>query len=137
MESFTPAPSFNFPGLHDVLGKYQEKAKGQRIDPLGHQFVPFGYAAGQVLAQAVEGTKSLDGEKLAEYAHTHTFSTVVGEIAYGKDGEWAKSRMLFTQFQNVDGNDLGQFRDTSKQVIVWPDEYKTGKLIYPYPGAMK
>ena len=68
---------------------------------LGPAFPPLGYAAGQVLAEAVEGTKSLDQKKLADYMHTHTFSTVVGDIAFGKDGEWAKPRVFFTQFQSL------------------------------------
>jgi len=84
---------------------------------------PFAYAAGQVLAQAVEATKSLDHDKLANYIHAHKFSTVAGEIAFGKDGEWTKSRQFFTQFQGVSGNDLAQFRDTTHQVILWPPEY--------------
>ena len=54
MESFVPAPSFNFPGVTDVLKRYQAKAGSEKIDPIGYAFVPFGYAAGQVLAQAVE-----------------------------------------------------------------------------------
>jgi branched-chain amino acid transport system substrate-binding protein len=137
MESFTPAPTFNFPGLQDVLGKYRAKAAGAGIDPLGYGFVPFGYAAGQVLAKAVTETKSLDHDKLAEYIRTNSFPTVVGEIAYGKDGEWAKPRTVFTQFQNVTGNDLDQFRDTSKQVVLWPAQYKTGSIIYPYANARK
>ena len=95
------------------------------------------YAAGEVLAQAVEATKSLDHTKLADYIHTHKFSTVAGEISFGKDGEWTKSRQFFTQFQGVTGNDLAQFRDTTHQVIVWPAEYKTGTLIYPYQDARK
>jgi branched-chain amino acid transport system substrate-binding protein len=120
MESFVPAPTFNFPGVADVLDRYREKAKGQKIDPLGYGFVPFGYAAGQVLAQAVEGTKSLDHNKLAEYIHGHTFQTVAGEVAYGKDGEWVEPRNVFTQFQNVAANDLDQFRDGKVQPILWP-----------------
>jgi branched-chain amino acid transport system substrate-binding protein len=132
MESFVPAPTFNFPGLQDVLAKYRAKAAGAGIDPLGYGFVPFGYAAGQVLAQAVQATRSLDHDRLAEYVRSNTFKTVAGDIAYGRDGEWAKARTVFTQFQNVTGNDLDQFRDTTKQVILWPDEYKTGSIIYPY-----
>jgi branched-chain amino acid transport system substrate-binding protein len=62
---------------------------------------------------------------------------VAGEIAFGTDGEWAKSRQVFTQFQNITGNDLDQFRDTTKQVILWPTEYKTGNIIYPYSEAIK
>jgi branched-chain amino acid transport system substrate-binding protein len=60
-----------------------------------------------------------------------------GDVAFGKDGEWAKSRQLFTQFQNVAPNDLEQFRTGSKQVILWPAEYKTGNMIYPYGEARK
>ena len=55
----------------------------------------------------------------------------------GRDGEWTKSRQFFTQFQGVSGNDLAQFRDTAHQVILWPAEYKTGNIIYPYQGAKK
>jgi len=137
MESFVPAPTFNFSGVADVLTRYRDKAKGQQIDPLGYAFVPFGYAAGQVLAQAVEGTKSLDHSKLAEYIHGHTFATVVGDVAYGKDGEWAAPRTLFTQFQNVAANDLDQFRTGKVQPVLWPEKYKTGTIVYPYAAARK
>jgi branched-chain amino acid transport system substrate-binding protein len=137
MESFTPAPTFNFPGLQEVLAKYRAKAAGQGVDPLGYGFVPFGYAAGQVLATAVAQTKSLDHDKLADLIRSHSFQTVAGEITFGKDGEWSKPRTVFTQFQNVTGHDLDQFRDTTKQVILWPDAYKTGTMIYPYASAKK
>jgi branched-chain amino acid transport system substrate-binding protein len=136
-ESFVRAPPFEFPGVADLFKRYQAKAAGQGVDPLGHGFVPFGYAAGQVLAKAVEETKSTDDGKLATYIQSNTFKTVVGDVAFGKDGEWAKSRQLFTQFQNVTPNDLEQFRAGSKQVILWPSEYKTGNMIYPYSEARK
>jgi branched-chain amino acid transport system substrate-binding protein len=129
--------TLNFPGLRAMLDKYQAKAPSLGIDPLGYGFTPFAYAAGEVLAQAVEATKSLDHAKLADYIHANKFSTVAGEISYGKDGEWTKSRQFFTQFQGVSGNDLGQFRDTAHQVIVWPAEFKTGTIIYPYQDAKK
>jgi branched-chain amino acid transport system substrate-binding protein len=137
MESFVEAPTFNFPGLQDVLARYRAKAGEAGTDPLGYGFVPFGYAAGQVLAKAVQETRSLDHERLAEYVRKNTISTVVGDVSYGVDGEWAKPRTVFTQFQNVTGGDLSQFRDTTKQVILWPDEYKTGKIIYPYAAPKK
>ncbi len=137
MESFAPAPTFNFPGLREVLDKYQAKAAGQGIDPLGYGFVPFGYAAGQVLATAVTQTRSLDHDKLADNKRSNSFPTVAGDITFGKDGEWAKPRTLFTQFQNVTGRDLDQFRDTTRQVILWPAEHKTGTMIYPYAEAKK
>ena len=48
--------------------------------------------AGQMLAQAVTETKSLDHDKLAEYMHKASFKTVAGDFAFAKDGEWTKAR---------------------------------------------
>jgi branched-chain amino acid transport system substrate-binding protein len=132
MESFVQAPTFNFPGLQEMLTKYRDKAKGQKIDPYGIGFAPFGYAAGQVLAKAVTETKGLDHDKIAKYIHANKFQTVAGEISFSKDGEWSEPRTVFTQFQNVQPNDVAQFRDGSKQPILWPEKYKTGKIVYPY-----
>ena len=33
------------------------------------------------------------------------------------------------------GNDVGQFKDISAQVVVAPTEYESGKVIYPYEKA--
>jgi branched-chain amino acid transport system substrate-binding protein len=134
-EVFLPSPKFTFPGTLELLSKYQAIARTQGIDPMGWAFPPLGYAAGQVLAQAVEATKSLDHVTLAKYMRSHPFSTVVGEITFGKDGEWSKSRVVFTQFQNVTGNSIDQFKDTTHEVVVWPKEFKSGDLIYPYAKA--
>jgi branched-chain amino acid transport system substrate-binding protein len=68
--------------------------------------------------------------------HANAFQTVLGEISFGKDGEWTKPRQFTTQFQNVTGHDVDQFRDTTRQVVLWPDEYKTGDMI-PYDLARK
>jgi branched-chain amino acid transport system substrate-binding protein len=136
-EVFLPAPAFTFPGTLEVLAKYRAVAQREHIDPFGWAFPPLAYAAGQVLGEAVEGAKTLDQIKLAAYMHTHSFSTVVGNISFGKDGEWTKSRVVFTQFQHVTANSLDQFKDTSHEVIVWPDEYKSANMIYPYAEAKK
>jgi branched-chain amino acid transport system substrate-binding protein len=134
-ESFLPA--LDFPGTAELMRKYQAKAPALGIDPLGYGFAPFAYAVGQLVAKAVEETKSLDDGKLADYLHSHTVDTVVGPLAFGADGEWSKSRVLFTQFQHISGNDLGQFRDPKTEVILWPAEYQKGDLIYPYAAARK
>ena len=137
MESFVPAPTFNFPGVAEVLKRYRVIAAGEKIDPLGYGFVPFGYAAGQVLQQAVEGTQSLDQNKLADYMHTHKFATVAGNIQFGADGEWTQGRTVYTQFQHVAPNDMEQFANGSVQPVLWPPEYKTGDIIFPYADAKK
>ena len=134
-EVFLPSPAFTFRGTLELLAKYQVIARMQGMDPMGWAFPPLGYAAGQVLAQAVEGAKSLDHPTVAAYIRSHSFSTVVGDITFGKDGEWEKSRVVFTQFQNVTSNALDQFKDTTHEVVIWPNEYKSGDMIYPYSKA--
>ena len=123
------------PGSAEFLKRYSEKAAAAGIDPLGFAWGPFAYSAGQMLAQAVTETKSLDHDKLAEYMHKASFKTVAGDFSFAKDGEWSKSRMVWTQVQNAQPNNLDQFRDGKAQPIVWPLEAKTDTLIYPYEKA--
>ena len=136
-EAFPDAPTFKFPGLEAVMARYQAQAPALGTDPLGYGYAPLSYAAGEVLAQAVTATKSLDHDKIAAYMRSHGFKTVAGDVAFGKDGEWATSRVTFTQFQHVIGNDLDEFRDARKVVVVWPAAFKTGDMIYPYAAATK
>ena len=136
-EAFVPSPKLQYAGLADLMTRYQAKAGELKTDPIGYAFVPFGYAAGQILAQAVTETKTLDHDKLADYIHSHTFKTVAGDIAYGKDGEWKETRQYLTQFQNIEPNNLDQFKTGSKQPILYPAAYKTGDVIYPYENARK
>src|SRR5207248_8306549 len=101
----------------------------------GYYMAPWAYAQLQVVQQAVEGTKGLDDPKLGDYMRANTFKTVVGDVKFGPQGEWAQSRVLQVQFRNVKTNDLAQFKDISIQVVVAPTEYESGELIYPYEKA--
>jgi branched-chain amino acid transport system substrate-binding protein len=130
-----PVKSMEFPGVLDMMKKYQARAPGEGVDPLGYYMAPWGYAYLQVLGQAVEATKSLDDDKLADYVRNTTFKTVVGDVKFGKGGEWAQSRVLQVQFQHIKGNSIDQFRDIATQVVVAPDPYKSGGVIYPYEKA--
>ena len=58
-------------------------------------------------------------------------------IAYTRDGDWTRARVLFTQFQDVQPNDITQFRDGKKQPILWPEQYRTGQIIYPYSDSKR
>ncbi|HYM73920.1 MAG TPA: amino acid ABC transporter substrate-binding protein [Stellaceae bacterium] len=127
-----PAPSLQFPGVMDFLKKYQERAPKEGVDPLGYYLGPWAYADLQVLGEAVEQTKGLDQEKLADYIRTHTFKTVVGDVTFGNKGEWAKSRILTVQFQNISGTSVDDFRDGRGETVLWPDQYKNGDAILPY-----
>jgi branched-chain amino acid transport system substrate-binding protein len=132
---WVPEPTLKFPGIEDFLKTYQERAKAAGVDPLGHYLPPWAYADLQVLGQAVEATKSLDQQKIGEYIRAHEFDTVVGKVKFAPNGEWAKSRVLMVQFQNIENTDLKQFAEPGHRVVIYPDEWKSGTLIYPYAKA--
>ena len=131
-EQWVPAPKLQFPGVMDFLKTYQARAAAEGVDPLGVFLPPFAYARMQVLEQAVNATQSLDDAKLADYMHTHTFKTVVGDITYNADGEWSENRLVWTQFQGIKGNDLEQFRHPETEIVLIPKEYRSGTLRTPY-----
>jgi branched-chain amino acid transport system substrate-binding protein len=129
-----PAPTMQFTGILDFLKDYQSKAGEAGVDPLGWYLPPFAYADLQVLGDAIDGTKSLDQNTVADYIRTHPFNTIVGDISFGKDGEWAKPRVLAVQWQNIKTSNLDEFKDTKTEVILEPAEYRTGAVIAPYNG---
>ena len=131
-ELFVHEPTMKFPGVDEFIQDYQARAKEAGTDPLGYYVPPLVYATFQVLEQAVSGTKSLDQEKLAEYMHANNFKTIMGDIKFGPDGEWAEPRILTIQYQGVKGNNLEQFSTPGVQVILDPPVYKTGTLQYRY-----
>jgi branched-chain amino acid transport system substrate-binding protein len=124
-----------FAGVDELMKKYQARAAVEGVDALGYYMAPWAYAQLQVLQQAIVATESLDDAKLGDYIRANIFKTVVGDVKFGPQGEWAQSRMLQVQFRNVKTNDLAQFKDISTQVVVAPAEYESGKLMYPYEKA--
>jgi branched-chain amino acid transport system substrate-binding protein len=134
-EFYIPAPSLQFTGTARMMAEYQKRASALGADPLGYTYPPYAYAAGQILAQAVSATKSLNDDTLAAHIRQTTFDTVIGPIAFGPDGEWTKPRIICIQFQGINGTDLDQFKDWSRQVVVYPADYKSGNLLYPFDKA--
>ena len=102
-----PVPKMNFPGVADLMAKYQKRAAAEGVDPFGYYMAPQAYAQFQVLEQAVEATKSLSDNTLADYIRKSTFKTVLGDVKFGKFGEWAESRVLQVQFRGIKNNDPG------------------------------
>jgi branched-chain amino acid transport system substrate-binding protein len=128
-------PGMKYPGIEDFLERYSKKAAEAKVDPLGFYLPPFNYAIGQMLEQAVAATKSLDHKRLADYFRKSEVKTIVGPIRWDKNGEWANPRVVQAQFRGVADKDMEQFRKAGKQVVVYPDEYKTGDVITPFEKA--
>jgi branched-chain amino acid transport system substrate-binding protein len=127
--TWAPEKTMDFPGVRDFIARYQTRAKQANVDPLGFYLPPYDYAIGELLAQAVGATRSLDHKVLAQYFRSRELKTIVGSIRYGPTGEWANPRMVYVQFRDVADKDLDQFRQSGKQVIVAPDAFKTGDPI--------
>jgi len=130
-----PAQTMQFPGILDFLKEYQAKAGEAGVDPLGWYLPPFAYAYLQILGDAIEGAKSTDQTKVADYIRGNSFKTIVGDIAFGQDGEWSKPRVLEVQWQGIKGNTLDDFKDTKTEAILTPGDYKTGTVTEPYDGS--
>jgi branched-chain amino acid transport system substrate-binding protein len=135
-EFWVPTSNLMAPAA-DFFKKYQARASGEGVDPLGYYLGGWGYAYFQVLQQAVEGTKSLNDDKLAEFMRTHAFNTIMNpEIKFGKDGEWTKSAVMQVQYHDItDSANLDTWRGMSYQTVLTPGDQKTGNVIYPYERA--
>jgi branched-chain amino acid transport system substrate-binding protein len=134
--TWVPEKTMDFPGVREFLMRYQARARQANVDPLGFYVPPFDYAIGEVLAQAVTATRSLDHKVLAKYIRENEIKTIVGAIRYGPTGEWAAPRIVFAQFRGIADKNLDQFHKPGKQVIVAPEAFKTGDAV-PFAQARK
>ncbi len=71
--------------------KITEAFKAKKQDPSG-AFMMTSYAAVQVLTDAIKVTKSEDPKKVAEYLHKNKFKTVLGDVEFTPQGDWATAR---------------------------------------------
>jgi branched-chain amino acid transport system substrate-binding protein len=133
---WAPEPPFlAIGGVKEFLKEYQARAEKAGVDPLGYYLPPYSYALLQVLGQGVEGARGLDQQKIADYIRSHEFNTIVGKVRFGKNGEWATGRTLMVQYQKIQGTGIDQFRGPGKKIVLYPDEFKSGNIIYPYAAA--
>jgi branched-chain amino acid transport system substrate-binding protein len=132
--SWVPEKTMANPAVTAFLERYSKRAVAEKVDPLGFYLPPFNYAIGEMFAQAVTATKSLDQKVLADYIHKNEMRTMVGNIRYDAVGEWATPRVPMAQFRGIKGKDLEQFRQPGKQVIIGPAALKTGDVI-PFDKA--
>jgi branched-chain amino acid transport system substrate-binding protein len=127
-----PTPRAENPEIMAFLKRYQEAAAKQGVDPLGYYLPPFAYAELQVLGEAVQGAGTLDDATLAAYLHSHPMHTLFGDIRFGADGDWTQSRIVFEQFHDVHGNNVGQFRERRSETILKSALMRPGTLIELY-----
>jgi branched-chain amino acid transport system substrate-binding protein len=134
-ETWVPSDKMMAPAAA-FFAKYQERAKAEGVDPLGYYLGGWGYAYVSVLGDAVNGAKSIDDNKIADYLRKSTFKTIMGSWSYGPGGEWTKSSMMQVQYHNIkEGAGLETWKGMSYQTVLTPPELATGKVVYPYEKA--
>ena len=136
-EYWVPIPAMIGPGVMDLISRYQARARGEGVDPIGIYVPPWAYALAQILEQSIVAIGSIEDGKLADYMRTATFKTMIGEVKFGPDGEWEKGRILMVQHHGIMSNDIMQFKDMSTMTVLDPPEYTTGSAIYPYENAKR
>ena len=130
-----PVPKMQFPGVDELMEKYQARAAAEGVDPLGYYMAPPGLCAD---AGHGAGGRGDQEPRRPEARRLHPRQHVqdrAGDMKFGKGGEWAESRVLQVQFRNIKGNDVAQFKTTDTQVVVSPPEYASGTVIYPFEKA--
>jgi branched-chain amino acid transport system substrate-binding protein len=126
-----------YEGTKEFFDTYSKRAVEAKVDPLGYYLAPFGYASGQLVEQAIKATGSLDQKAIAKYLRENEHKTIVGPIAFSADGERRETAVLQAQFRGVVDKNIDQFRNSGKQVILFPEKLKSGDLISPFEAARK
>ncbi len=135
--SWLPEQGMYYEGTKAFFETYAKRAVEAKVDPLGYYLAPFGYASGQLVEQAIKATGSLDQKAIAKYLHENEHKTIVGPIAFSADGERKETATLQAQFRGVVDKNVEQFRTSGKQVILFPEKFKSGDLISPFEAARK
>jgi branched-chain amino acid transport system substrate-binding protein len=135
--TWLPEPSMQNEGTKAFFETYTKRAVQAKVDPLGYYLAPYGYASGQMIEQAIKAVGSLDQKALAKYLRENTHKTIVGPITFAADGEWKESGVVQAQFRGIVDKNMDQFRQSGKQVILFPAKQKSGDLITPFEAARK
>jgi branched-chain amino acid transport system substrate-binding protein len=135
--SWLPEKSMYFEGTKEFFDTYTKRAVEAKVDPLGYYLAPFGYTSGQLVEQAIKAVGSLDQKAIAKYLRENTHKTIVGPIAFSADGERRETAVLQAQFRGVVDKNIDQFRSAGKQVILFPENLKSGELVSPFEVARK
>jgi branched-chain amino acid transport system substrate-binding protein len=134
-ETWVPSDKMMAPAK-SFFEKYQARAGAEGADPLGYYLGGWGYAYISVLGQAVEGAKSIEDAKVADYLRKNEFKTIMGNWSYGPNGEWTKAGMLQVQYHDIkEGAGLETWKGMGYQTVLTPTDLKTGNVIYPYEKA--
>lgn len=106
------------PGNAEFVAKYEEMFGG----PIPPEDAADGFAAGQVLAAAVEAVGSLDDQAaIAEWLHANEVDTILGPLSWNADGSPTGQFLI------------GQWQDGESEVVL-PEAAATSDVILRWRG---
>ena len=106
-----------YPGAKEFVEAHQQAYPGADLSYHTAQ----GYAACQILAEAIRRAGTLEGEKVREAILRMDIHTVYGAFKVDQDGFQTAHKMVVFQWQD------------GKKAIVWPDDLAPGKPRFPTP----
>jgi branched-chain amino acid transport system substrate-binding protein len=134
--SWLPEKSMYFDGTKEFFEKYTKRAVEAKVDPLGYYLAPFGYASGQLVEQAINATKSLDQKGLPNIcARTRTRPSSVRSRS--RRTASARKRGAAGPVPRRRGQEHRAVPHSGKQVILFPENLKSGDLVAPFEAARK
>src|SRR6266849_1948229 len=71
-EAWVPSKEMMLQSTAEFLKKYQARGGAEGVDPLGYYLGGWGYAYIELLGKAIEATKSIDDNKIADYLKKNT-----------------------------------------------------------------
>ena len=101
--------------VSEYIAKYHGTASDINAD------VAEAYSVGEVMAQAVTGTKSLDNAKIISYLHSHTMTSVQGPVKFDAVGQNLAATAFVFQWQKA------------KFVQILPAGAGSVSVVYPKP----
>ncbi len=113
------SPYLNTPEAKAFVKKFEDK-----FGRPPEYWAPFGYTAIKMVCKAIEDAKSLSKDDLINALENVQIESPLGTVKFKKTGN--------TLHQVIDRLFVVQWQK-GKIAILYPEEYKTGSLIYPVP----
>jgi len=135
-EYWAPVPKMMFAGVQEFLGTYQARAGDAGVDLLGTTWRRWPTPRCRWLLKLSKRPAALTTSGSRRSRGGATFDTVMGDVKFGANGEWAHPRVLQVQFQGISDHEVGQFRNGSRQIVVSPPRFTSGALRFPYAEAL-
>ena len=134
-ETWVPSDKMMAPAAA-FFKKYQERAKGAGVDPLGYYLGGWGYAYISMLGEAVTATKSIDDARSPNTAQGARTRPSWATWSLARMASGPSRGMMQVQYHGIkEGAGLETWKGMSYQTVLTPPELATGKVIYPYEKA--